>query len=98
MKKLILLLICLCLLGSSTIAYAEEVSLSNNSSLSVRYTDNEPYQYPVLPNTAVWKTFTHVDQMVKACQIPIEKFREYDYGGLAGNCSTISSFASLQCF
>lgn len=73
-RTIILFIFCFCLLSNTTTTHAEGTSSSiTDSSTVTKYSDSTPYQYPIVPGTEAWKSFTTVDQMVEACQIPAIK-------------------------
>lgn len=66
--KVVCSLICLMLIMTSN-----SFALSNDEDVSTeqnQYTITESYEYPVVPGTDEWKSFTSHVQMIQACQVP----------------------------
>lgn len=66
MWSAVCLLVCL-LVVATTDSFALSV---DEDAIVDAYIITEPYEYPVVPGTDEWKTFTTHEQMIQACQIP----------------------------
>lgn len=66
----------LCLLLSMCILPAG--ALSQNEVDAPQYTIHEAYEYPILPGTDEWKSFTSLDEKISAVQIPTNIMESMD--------------------
>lgn len=46
------------------------------------YTDDVPYEFPVVPNTKEWESFRTRQAMLDVCQIPEDKLQSMTTGAL----------------